>query len=665
MADILFQFLPPRDPLPVNDDATPEYGEMKPIFYPGYSECQAVRVTNTTGAPIVVDLAFKAHETDDKWWETMRIYPSCSGILPSGIFDTSYQATIGANDYEDVVIYSQCTKEGFSNKYPGSYWTNTGFAIANMDLINDTNEQNPAVDCDAAGIGSILAIDLGVEKDFVRIRFATSGAAVNATFDIQYSDDNVTWYTAYEGADLSTAGTTKQVTFWWDNVGSHQYWRIYKTDAAAAGGDITDIQWLRFDAHQGYDYGVYGDKKCYIYDRNGNMDDFEIRSTVMVNVDVFARQSYDKPIGRIGNKTDLVKRNFDKWGHVIQLYYIPTVTMSYTLNAYPDFQLERRVWDVKAFVTPQKRELTYTAAADGLAPSLYRYDQRTIYLDPYGPDKVGWYQTNYDFWHQYGHSYYVLFDNHCYKLDNIQPMYVNDELVAFSARMFLQSDMVNLGTDPRNYVLTNREGLFIQFPNGGYSLADPENWVDPNTPEQRPLVWSGAYPFYICARMGENLRPNPYSHTGVQADDLTWNGEIYETEVWDNPETTQFTTTWPVMFGTIVDGGNHIFYQMPRFYNWIGYADVTGNGDPFPTIVQLYLDEDCTIPVKMILTTAGWIAKVEWEFEGAYVAGTGEVTLERLGGLIETDGHFVRTPSKLYVRYIATDAYREAIYYPQ
>jgi len=666
MSDITIEMVPTRPILPVNDDAAPEYGSLNYIFYPGYSEIKEIVLTNTTGGALTPTISFKAHETDSIWWETMRISDTNTGVLADGVFDQEWSGAIGAGSSKTLYIYSHCTKEGFSNNYDGTYWTNSGFAIADMDYINDREEQTAAVDCDAAAAGSTLMLDLGAdtEKAYVRIKFSTSGAAVNATFDIQYSDDNVTWATAYTGADLSVAGTMEQITFWWDNVGAHRYWRIYKTDAAAAGGDITDIQWLLFDAHKGYEYGVYGDHKCYIQDEEGYMDDFELRTSIMVNIDVFSRQNYQKPIGRVSKHTDKVMRNFEKYGQTIQLYYIPTMTFSADLNATSDFQLEKRIWDVKAFIAPQKRSLTYIADGGGLEPNMYRYDQRSIYLEPYGPDKVGWYQTNYDFWHAWGHSYYVLFDNHCYKIDDPQPVYLDDELIAFTGRMFLQTDMASLTTDPRNYILTNREGLFMQFYPGGFSVDDPEPWMDPNTPEQRNAYWIGAYIQWTFSRTTVN-RPNPYSLTADLGPAGIYNGEVYNQEVWNDPAANNFTTSQPVAFGVLVDAQPDAHYwQMPRFYNWIGYVDYNSPYDTVNTLIQLYLDEDCTIPVEINLEEDGALAKVEWEYDTALVAATGEVTLTALGGTVTSDGHTVRTPSKLYVRYIPDDG-RTGVYYPQ
>jgi hypothetical protein len=673
MADIKIEVIPNKPKLPLNDDEAKKYGELNYIFYPGISECVRIRLTNTGEDALTPELYFDRTDNDSKFWKTMRVYPTCDATLPSGVFDTGWSDEIAGNGTKDLYVYSDCTKEGFSWKYPEDHWSYDGLTVIDGNFINDREEQGGAIDCDISAAGSYLVLDTqtilpsgtGLGEEFVRVKFSVD-AAVNATFNIQYSDDNATWTTVYTGADLSIVDNRYQVTFWWDRAGSHRYWRLYKTNDAAAGGNITDIQWLLFEAHKdAYDYGVYGDHSALMRDAAGYMDDFEWKTSVMVNIDVFSRQNYNMPIGKVGNRTKMVMKNFKKYGQTVQLYYIPTMTFSYGLNARSDYQLEKRVWNVRAFLTPQKRNLTYTAAADGLQPSLYRYEQRNIYLEPYGPDQVGWYQTNYDFWHAYGHSYYVLFDNRCYKLDNPQPVYLDDELVGFNSRIFLQSDMVNIATDPRNYILTNRDGLFRQFPNGGYSLPEPTDWLDTNTPEQRPARWAGAYITYVYSRpLDYSNRPDPYALAGVTSGDTYPAGEIYITQDWNNPANTNFDTSNPVAFGARVDNtATAVYFQMPRFYNWLGYCDATGLYDVINTLVQLYLDEDCTIPGRLNLESQQVVAKIENSYDKSLVSNTGIVTLTALGGTIYTDGHLVRTPSKLYVRYIPEDGHI-AYHYP-
>ena len=665
MSDITVQLIPDHEPLPINDDPLKDYGELNYIFYPCISQYKEILLTNPTASNIDVKLKFKENGVDNIWWRTMRLseLPG-SGIWPSGISEQEWSGTITASGTQTLYVYSDVTKEGWSRQYDGTYWTNSGFTIADLNLINDKNEVTPAIDCDSANAASTLTLDLGVNNTeaFHRVKFSVD-AHVHLICNIQYSDNGSAWTTVYTGADLSICNNKKAVTFWWPDIGAHRYWRIYKTNAATAGGNITNVQWLLFEAHKNaYDYGVYGDHKCYLYDANNNMDDFEWKTSVMVTIDIFNRQNYFKPIGRINKRTSLIKYNLDKYGQDVQLWYIPTVTFSYGLDGRSDYQLEARVWNTRGIITPSKRFMRYTAAGDGLAPSMYRYDQREIYFSPFGPDFVGWYMVNYDFWHQYGHSYYIIWDNKIYKVDDPQPIYLDNEVLAIHARLFLDSDVLNLTTDPRNYVLSNKDGIFAQHPNA--MQARPDGFQSLITPDQRPARWAGAYPTYSYTRSMSLLsRPNPYELADEIGSDTWPTGEAYETEEWLNPTDSNFqTTTSPAFAALVKSSAGDGYFQMARYYNWIGYFETSGYVDPVSCIIQLYYDEECLIPVTFNLQSSSTTPKVETIFAETNIsAGTYLVTLTALGNYILVDGHKVKTPSKLYVRYRAEND--ESTYY--
>lgn len=659
MADITVKLIPNKSAMPVSDTGDPEFGSLNYIFYPGISACQEIELTNNTGAAITPIISFGAHNIDAEWWRTLRVSTlPCSGVMPAGDPEEKWSGVINASGSVSLYVYSDVTKEGWSRQYDGTYWTNSGFVIGNEDLINDRNEETAAIDCDAANAGSTLRLDLGatVTEAYHRIKFSVDGV-VNMECNIQYSDNGTTWTTVYTGADLSITGTKKQITFWWNDCGAHRYWRIIKTNAASAGANITEVQWLLFEAHKdAYDFGVYGDRKAYMIDSTNHMDDFEWRSSVMIATDSFSRQNYFKPIGRVGGHTTRETKNIETYGQTVQLWYVPTMTFTYNLNSKSDYQLEARVWDTKAIIVPQKRTLQYTAAADGLQPSLYRYDQRTIVLPPFGPDWVGWYMVNYDFWHAYGHSYYVIWDSKVYKIDDPQPIYFDNEIVAMSARMMLCPDMSSIATDPRNYVLGNRDGLFAQHPNP--MPIRHATFANITAPDQRSGRWIGAVPSVVFSRNVGLSRPNTYELADVLASDAWPVGDVMETEDWIDPAHSNFTTssgvgiTGPAFAKLAKTSGTDGMFQMDRFYNWIGYYDASGSYDPVNAIIQVYMDEDCTVPVKINLQSDGAVAKVENHFDEAYIdAGTYAVTLTALGESIMVDGHWIKTPSKLYVRW--------------
>lgn len=661
---ITFEYVAPPPPTPPIDLIPTESPDFNYIFYPDVSASASMTITNISTGPITPQLSFVGVE-DDPWYETLRI---SDDITVTNIKE--WTGVIAAGATKTLYLYSKCTKEGFSGIYDGSYWANSGFAIADGNLINNEDETVAAIDADTALAGSTLTLNLGVgeTKEFTRLKMAVDATDPEVVFDIQYSDDNVTYVTVYTGADTSVCGRRRQITWWWNAAGAHRYWRIKKTNAATAGGNICEVQWLLFDTHDIDTDQIYGDHKAILHDATGFMADYEVRTNVMVAIDTISRQNYTMAIGKIGKHSKKIANNIIKNGNTMQLYYIPTATFSGHINGKADLQVERRVWDIKCMFSSQKRYLQYILNADGLSASQWPYEVRTIWLPPYGPDNVGWYVTNYDFWHSYGHSLYMMYDNRCYKIDDIQPAYYGEELVAMHGRFILQSDMVNLTTDPRNYLLTNRQGNFTQFPVNGYSLANGGLYLDRTTSEQRPIRWIGALPDYIFSKpLNEFNNPTPYSLTGTIADDTYPAGEAMIVEDWTDPEHSNFVTAFEVAFAKRAKAGtlNSLYFQMDRFYNWIGFCDANTSTamDIVNYVIQLYLDEDCLIPVKLLLDRSGPYTQVENKFATSSISVAGLVTLKALGSSIVVDSHAYPTPKKLYVRYIPEDNHI-AYYYP-
>jgi hypothetical protein len=88
---------------------------------------------------------------------------------------------------------------------------------------------------DTADPGAYLQVDFGAgnDKSLVQWDFYVDTTSY-AVWDIQYSDDGSAWTTAYTGLDVSAVGTG-WASATWGYVGSHRYWRAYKTNAAASG----------------------------------------------------------------------------------------------------------------------------------------------------------------------------------------------------------------------------------------------------------------------------------------------------------------------------------------------------------------------------------------------------------------------------------------------
>jgi len=352
--------------LPIDERSTETYGELNYIFYPGISASGVITIENLSASGITPELSFVSTD-EDIMTETMRISGDNKVINLK-----TWSGTIAAGATEILYLYSRFTKEGLSGLYDETYWTNDGFTIADEGLINDQDEETAAIDADSADAGSTLTLDLGegVTKEFVRLKLSVDATDPELTANIQYSDDNVTYTTVYTGADTSVCLRRRQITWQWKDPGEHRYWRIYKTNAATAGGNITEVQWLLFDAHDIDTNKIYGDHRCLLRDATGEMDDFEIRTSVMIPFDIFSRQNYTMPVFKAGEHTKRIAKNIEKHGSTIQLYYIPTMTFSYNLNAKADFQLEKRIWNTKCIVSPAKRNLRYIEATTPLSPTL-------------------------------------------------------------------------------------------------------------------------------------------------------------------------------------------------------------------------------------------------------------------------------------------------------
>ncbi len=135
---------------------------------------------------------------------------------------------------------------------PGS-WSGSGIHIYNVAKINDwlytpvgdADGTHNAWHVDSAGIGAWLQLDLGngVTRAFRSVRLYKNQIAIQATFNVQYSDDGLNWTTCYSGINVTAlGGFGRTITASWGNVGAHRYWRLYKSDAAAPGGIFEETQ---------------------------------------------------------------------------------------------------------------------------------------------------------------------------------------------------------------------------------------------------------------------------------------------------------------------------------------------------------------------------------------------------------------------------------------
>jgi Concanavalin A-like lectin/glucanases superfamily len=122
---------------------------------------------------------------------------------------------------------------------------------------------------DSSGVGSYLQFDLGAgnAQEFRKVRVLSdrpSGQGAIAVWNIQYSDDASSWTTAYTSLDVQTNnanyGNTDVVPTLaiWGSVGSHRYWRLYKTNSATGGDYHRRITFYTARMSDTPDYGLNG-----------------------------------------------------------------------------------------------------------------------------------------------------------------------------------------------------------------------------------------------------------------------------------------------------------------------------------------------------------------------------------------------------------------------
>lgn len=130
-------------------------------------------------------------------------------------------------------------------------WSQSGLVAYVASNVNDANKAANAFHTDSSAIGSFLQLDVGSgqSREFTRLDISVN-SAVNAIWDIQYSDDALAWSTVYTGASSTaiTPGTTG--TFTWNGAGLHRYWRMYKTSSPGGGGYHSEIQFYEGNSLQ-------------------------------------------------------------------------------------------------------------------------------------------------------------------------------------------------------------------------------------------------------------------------------------------------------------------------------------------------------------------------------------------------------------------------------
>ena len=136
-------------------------------------------------------------------------------------------------------------------KYPvtASMITNSGFSNFNAANLVDGDVTTNGFSNNTTNAASTITIDLGAgnPQEFRRFRMYLSSAGQVQRYDIQYSDDAISWTSVEEYFYiLSTPPIGWSDTELAPN-GAHRYWRINAVDTIAEAGFVNEIQFWKSD----------------------------------------------------------------------------------------------------------------------------------------------------------------------------------------------------------------------------------------------------------------------------------------------------------------------------------------------------------------------------------------------------------------------------------
>lgn len=140
-----------------------------------------------------------------------------------------------------------------------SMLSTSGFDNFNAEYCVDDQYTTKAWDNNTDGVGQWMQIDTGSsnKKRFTRIALYIDGSALNAIYDVEYYDTaDATWKKAVTGWDLSGEPIGWAIKDW-ASVGSFAKWRLYKTNAASAGGNVMGIELYEVGMPSSWNTGTY------------------------------------------------------------------------------------------------------------------------------------------------------------------------------------------------------------------------------------------------------------------------------------------------------------------------------------------------------------------------------------------------------------------------
>lgn len=157
--------------------------------------------------------------------------------LNTAIAEVKQAKQMGGNSYD----YEAWSKEVLLDivKVVPTSIINSGFAGYDEDAISDEDTIDVAWSTDSVLAGSTITFDFGsFLRDIIRLDIYTTGAGLSTTYQIEYSDDNV----SYSMAAVIIPSSSGLNTVSWETVGEHRYWRLNLQSEQETGPSVTDVR---------------------------------------------------------------------------------------------------------------------------------------------------------------------------------------------------------------------------------------------------------------------------------------------------------------------------------------------------------------------------------------------------------------------------------------
>jgi uncharacterized protein YjbI with pentapeptide repeats len=124
----------------------------------------------------------------------------------------------------------------------------------NPGAVNNLDFTDCAINASQSTTAAWVVFDSGAPYPMISVNVSTINTPTYGTWQVQYAlnEHEATWSTN-DDAWANVAGailgpswiTSKSQTIYWNSVGAHKWWRFKKTDAARAGGCISEVEWYK------------------------------------------------------------------------------------------------------------------------------------------------------------------------------------------------------------------------------------------------------------------------------------------------------------------------------------------------------------------------------------------------------------------------------------